>query len=96
MVEKIIGIDGYEIEVPIAAHHIVMRYTDRPGIVAVYGKEFGDAGINIAGMAIARVAEGGQALSILTVDSPVPDSLLERVRIEIDATLMREIDLIEA
>ena len=95
MVEKIIGLDGYEIEVPIAKHHIVMLYRDRPGIVAVYGKAFGEAGINIAGMQIARSERGGQALSILTVDSPVPDELIERVRDEIEAEVMREIDLIE-
>jgi len=95
MVEKLIGINGYEIEVPIAEHHIVMLYTDRPGIVAVYGRAFGEAGINIAGMAIAREAAGGQALSILTVDSPVPDTLLEELRAAIDADVMREVDVAE-
>lgn len=94
MVEKIIGINDYEIEVPIAEHHIVMQYTDRPGIVAVYGKEFGDAGINIAGMQIARRQKGGPALSVLTVDSPVPTDLLDRVRAEIDADVMHEIDVV--
>ena len=95
MVPKIVGINGYEIEVPIAEHHIVMLYRDRPGIVALYGTAFGEAGINIAGMAIAREEEGGQALSILTVDSPVPDELLERLRVAIDAEVMREVDVAE-
>jgi D-3-phosphoglycerate dehydrogenase len=95
MVEKIIGLNGYDIEVPVADHHIAMFYTDRPGIVAIYGKEFGEAGINIAGMQIARRAAGGQALSIITVDSPVPEELLEKIRAEIDADLVREIDIIE-
>ena len=57
-----------------------MEYTDRPGIVAVYGQEFGEAGINIAGMQIARREAGGAALSVLTVDSPVPTDVLDRVR----------------
>jgi D-3-phosphoglycerate dehydrogenase len=96
MVEKIIGLNGYDIEVPIAEHHIVMLYTDRPGIVATYGKEFGDAGINIAGMQIARRSAGGQALSVITVDSKVPDEVLERVRTAIDADEIREIDIVEA
>jgi len=96
MTEKIIGLNGYDIEVPIAEHHIVMFYTDRPGIVAVYGKEFGEAGINIAGMQIARRSAGGQALSIITVDSPVPDDVLERVRTAIEADEVREIDIVEA
>jgi D-3-phosphoglycerate dehydrogenase len=91
--EKIVGINGYDVEVPIAEHLIVLIYDDRPGIVAVYGRKFGDAGINIAGMQIARTAAGGKALSVLTVDSPVPDEILEAVRTEIDADLMHEIDI---
>jgi D-3-phosphoglycerate dehydrogenase len=91
--EKLVEINGYDVEVPIAEHLIVMVYKDRPGIVAIYGKEFGEASINIAGMQIARTKAGGQALSVLTVDSPVPDALLEKVRVAIDATLLREIDI---
>jgi D-3-phosphoglycerate dehydrogenase len=93
--EKIVEINGYDVEVPFAKHLIVMIYTDRPGIVAVYGKEFGDASINIAGMQIARHEAGGQALSVLTVDSPAPDELLETVRVAIDADVLREIDITE-
>lgn len=95
-IEKLVGINGYEIEVPIADHHVVMIYTDRPGIVAVYGSEFGEAGINIAGMQIARREAGGQALSVLTVDSPVPSDVIERVREAIDADIMVEIDITES
>lgn len=93
--EKLVEINGYDVEVPFAEHHIVMVYTDRPGIVAVYGKEFGEAGINIAGMQIARTEAGGTALSVLTIDSPAPDALLESVRTAIDAQLLREIDITE-
>ena len=92
--QKIVEINGYDVEVPIAEHLIVMIYTDRPGIVAIYGKEFGEANINIAGMQIARQGKGEQALSVLTVDSPVPDELLDRIRTAIDADLLREIDIV--
>ena len=78
-----------------AEHFIVMLYTDRPGIVAVYGKEFGDANINIAGMQIARQTRGGTAMSILTVDSRVPDEVLEKVAREIDASVMKAIEVVE-
>ncbi|MDH6409422.1 D-3-phosphoglycerate dehydrogenase [Aurantimicrobium minutum] len=94
-VEKIVEINGYEVDVPIDDHLIVMQYIDRPGIVAVYGKEFGDAKINIAGMQIARQNLGGKALSVLTVDSPVPAALLEKVRKAIDADVMLEVDITE-
>jgi D-3-phosphoglycerate dehydrogenase len=93
--QKIVEINGYDVEVPIAAHLIVMIYQDRPGIVAVYGKEFGEAQINIAGMQIARESRGGPALSVLTVDSPTPPELLDKVRAAISADLMREIEISE-
>jgi D-3-phosphoglycerate dehydrogenase len=70
-----------------------MLYTDRPGIVAVYGKEFGEAQVNIAGMQIARHEAGGKALSVLTVDSPVPDGLLDALRVSIEADVMVEVDI---
>ncbi|MFZ7088992.1 phosphoglycerate dehydrogenase [Curtobacterium sp. RRHDQ10] len=92
-IEKIVEINGYDVEVPLGRHHVVMVYTDRPGIVAVYGKEFGDAGINIAAMQIARREAGGQALSVLTIDSPAPSGLLETVRDAIAAESLREIDI---
>jgi len=95
-VEKLVGINDYAIELPIEKHHIVMLYTDRPGIVAVYGQKFGEAGINIAGMQIARSEAGGQALSVLTVDSPVDDALLDEVRQAIDAEVFRQIEITES
>jgi len=90
-----VGINGYDLEVPLASHHIVMTYEDRPGIVALYGKAFGDASINTAGMQIARDKVGGQALSVLTVDSRVSDELLRDLATQIDATSMFPIDLLE-
>lgn len=95
-IEKLVGINEYAIELPIEKHHVVMVYTDRPGIVAVYGQKFGEAGINIAGMQIARRAAGGQALSVLTVDSPVPDELLDQVSSDIHADLFRQIEITES
>jgi len=95
-IEKIVEINGYDVEVPVAQHLIVMVYDDRPGIVAVYGREFGESSINIAGMQIARTSAGGKALSVLTVDSRVPEGLLEKVRVAIDADLMQEIDITES
>ena len=43
----------------------------------------------------ARDKRGGSALSILTVDSRVPDAVLAKVATEIDATMMKAIEVVE-
>lgn len=95
MVPKVVGINGYEVEVPIERHHVIMRYADRPGIVAIYGQKLGEVGINIAGLQVARPDASGRALSVLTVDSPVPDHLLDEMREAVAADLFRQIELTE-
>jgi D-3-phosphoglycerate dehydrogenase len=95
MVPKVVSINGYDIEVPIEKHHLVMRYADRPGIVAIYGQKLGEAGINIAGLQVAAPDATGRALSVLTVDSPVPDDILGAMREAVGADLFRQIDIVE-
>lgn len=94
-IEKLVGINGYAVELPIETYHVVIVYKDRPGIVAVYGKLLGEAGINIANMQIARQEAGGSALSVLTVDSPVPEDLLAQVAKSIAADVIRQIEIEE-
>lgn len=91
--QKIVAINGYDVELAIAEHLVLMVYTDRPGIVAIYGKAFADAGVNIAAMQIARQQKGGRALSVITVDSKVDDAVLEQVRVAIEADVLRAIDV---
>ena len=95
MVPKIVAINGYDIEVPIAGHHVVMRYQDRPGIVAIYARKLGDAGINIEGLQVAHPDATGRALSVLTVDAAVPDELLDQMREAVGADLFRQIEIVE-
>jgi D-3-phosphoglycerate dehydrogenase len=91
--QKIVAINGYEVELAMAEHMVLMVYGDRPGIVAIYGKAFAEAGINIAAMQIARQQKGGKALSVITVDSPVEAAVLEQVRVAIEAEQMTAINV---
>jgi D-3-phosphoglycerate dehydrogenase len=93
--QKVVSINGYDVELAMADNFVVMVYQDRPGIVAIYGKAFAEAGINIAAMAIARQQKGGKALSVITVDSPISHQLLETLRTEIQADLMRSVSITE-
>lgn len=94
-IEKIVEIGGYEIEVPIPNHLIVFSYEDRPGIVAKYGALLGDAGINIAGLQIARDEKRGTALSVLSVDSQVSEELATELQQQLQAETVRLIDIVD-
>ncbi|WP_285725170.1 phosphoglycerate dehydrogenase [Psychromicrobium xiongbiense] len=92
-IEKLVSVNGYDIEIPISNHLVVLVYQDRPGVVGTLGGILGQNGINIAGMQVSRLADGGQALCLLTVDSSVPQTVLDQVREAIEATTAREVDL---
>ena len=91
--EKIIGINGYDVELAFAENLVLMVYADRPGIVAVYGKAFADAKVNIAAMQIARQQKGGKALSVITVDSPIDQKVLDKLKGDIEASVMKAITI---
>lgn len=95
LTQKIVNINGYDVEVPMDDNFVVMVYDDRPGIVAIYGSAFAEAEVNIAAMQIARKSEGGKALSVVTVDSPVSAEILEDIQSKIKADYVRAITLTE-
>jgi len=93
--QKIVNINGYDVEVPMDDNLVVMVYDDRPGIVAIYGSAFAEAEVNIAAMQIARKSEGGKALSVITVDSPVSPEILDQIQSKTQADYVRAVTLTE-
>jgi D-3-phosphoglycerate dehydrogenase len=94
-VEKLVEIDGFDIDVVLSEHMAVFRYVDRPGIVGTVGRILGEASVNIAGMQVSRDSKGGQALVAMTVDSAIPHQVLEEIVTAIGAESARQVDLTE-
>ena len=92
-VEKVVEIDGFDVEVALSDHMAVIRYEDRPGIVGSVGRILGEAGVNIAGMQVSRDTRGGHALVAMTLDGAIPAAVLEELLHEIGASSGRQIDL---
>jgi D-3-phosphoglycerate dehydrogenase len=92
-VEKLVGVDGLDLETPLADHMLVLRYIDRPGVVGAVGGLLGTAGVNIAAMQVARAAEGGEAVGVLTLDQTVPVPVLEELVKEVGASAGRLVEL---
>jgi D-3-phosphoglycerate dehydrogenase len=92
-IQKIVGVGEYDVDLVLADHMAFLRYTDRPGVVGAIGRILGEAGINIAGMQVARATAGGEALVALTIDSAVPAPVLVEIADEIGATSARAVNL---
>jgi D-3-phosphoglycerate dehydrogenase / 2-oxoglutarate reductase len=91
--QKLVGIGEHTVDLAVAEHMVFLRYTDRPGVVGALGRILGEAGINIAGMQVARAEEGGEALIALTVDDAIPVPVLTEIAQEIGASSARAVNL---
>jgi len=91
--ERLVEVDGYDLDIEPTEHLAFFRYEDRPGMVGTVGGILGAADVNIAGMQVARRTKGGHALVALSVDSAIPAGVLEEIRAAIDAESVRAVDL---
>ena len=92
-IERITAIDGFDLDLPPADHLLFLRYGDRPGVVGKVGNALGLANINIASMQVARNSAGGEALMALTVDSGIPKDVVNQIKAETGANLVRTVSL---
>jgi D-3-phosphoglycerate dehydrogenase / 2-oxoglutarate reductase len=91
--ERLVEVNGYDVDLEPSAHLAFFTYEDRPGMVGAVGRILGDAQINIGGMQVARDRAGGSALVALTVDSAIPGSVLDDIAAEMRADLARSVDV---
>ncbi len=77
---RIVRVNGCNVEALPHGHILVLFNEDRPGIIGFIGQVLGDAKINIAGMNLTRQKNDDQAVSLINVDSCIPDQTLEKLR----------------
>jgi D-3-phosphoglycerate dehydrogenase len=75
---RVLSIDEYRMEIVPERTMAIIFNEDQPGVIGLVGKKFGDAGINIADMALSR--RGKQALMVLKLDTPMPEALRAELR----------------
>ncbi|MGH3385293.1 MAG: phosphoglycerate dehydrogenase [Nocardioidaceae bacterium] len=91
--ERLVEVDGFDIEIDPTDHVAFLRYADRPGMVGTVGNILGEADVNIAGMQVSRDRKGGHALVAMTVDSAIPPPVLDEIATAISAESVRTVDL---
>jgi D-3-phosphoglycerate dehydrogenase len=77
---RVVDIDGFRLEAELDGYMLVFSNLDVPGVIGKIGTLLGRNGVNIAGMQLGREKRGGRAVSIVSVDDPIPGPVVEEIR----------------
>jgi len=77
---RIVKIDDYYLELYPVGEMVFIRNWDKPGLIGSLGTLMGQHQINIAAMTFGRDKPGGQAISVLNVDSQVGADIQEKIK----------------
>ena len=90
---RIVRVFSLPVEIVPSGVVFMMNNLDRPGIVGYIGSLMGKHGVNIASMSLSRDAAGGQAFTVLNLDSVPPQALLEELAKDQDISNVRVVKL---
>jgi D-3-phosphoglycerate dehydrogenase len=77
---RLVEIFGISIEADLAGDMLYIVNSDAPGFIGSIGTLLGKAGINIGTFHLGRREAGGEAVLLLSVDSPVTEAVLAEAR----------------
>jgi D-3-phosphoglycerate dehydrogenase len=90
---RIVGLRDYAMDFLPEPHMLLLSYVDRPGMIGKIGTVLGQHDINIAFMSLGRREKKGEAMVVLSVDSPVPAPVVEELRKATEATFIQALHL---
>jgi D-3-phosphoglycerate dehydrogenase len=85
--------DGYRFEVEPEGHLIIYSNVDKPGILARVGGILARYEVNIAGVSLGRSEEGGIALTLMNLDSGIPEEAMAELSGVEEATELKLVKL---
>jgi D-3-phosphoglycerate dehydrogenase len=72
---RLVELFGIKVEADLAGQMIYIVNEDAPGFIGRLGTTLGQAGVNIGTFHLGRRSAGGEAVLLLSLDSPVPEPL---------------------
>ncbi len=76
---RLVEMFGISIEADLEGRMLYVSNMDMPGFIGSVGALLGEAEINIGTFHLGRREAGGEAILLLSVDSPVPAELIEKI-----------------
>ncbi len=76
---RIIQVRNINMDFEVTPHMMFVRNEDKPGFIGAFGQLMGDEGVNIATFNLGREKPGGDAITVVALDAPVGDHVVEKV-----------------
>ena len=76
---RMVRIDRFEVNAKLEGNMLFCCNRDVPGVVGWMGSLLARNNINISDMALGRESQGGQAIMVINLDTPVPENVLRQV-----------------
>lgn len=77
-------------------HMLVISYPDKPGLIGKIGTILGAAGVNIGSMNLGRRSKAGEAMVVLSLDTPVSEVLVAQLAESVEARFIKAVRMAEA
>ncbi|MGB3457414.1 MAG: phosphoglycerate dehydrogenase [Litorimonas sp.] len=77
---RIVRLFGVPMDAAFEPSMIYVRNDDKPGFIGEVGRILGEAKVNIANFHLGRMAEGGEAVCLISVDGMVSDETVEAIK----------------
>jgi len=77
---RVVKIDHYVVEAIPYGYLLVIKNHDKPGLIGNLGTLLGKSDINIAGMTNGRDKPGGEAITVVNVDSEIAADVVNKVK----------------
>ncbi|MES2493555.1 MAG: phosphoglycerate dehydrogenase [Pseudomonadota bacterium] len=75
---RLVELLGIKVEAELAGHMLYVVNEDAPGFIGRIGTLLGENAINIGTFNLGRRSAGGEAVLLLSLDSPIPDAVLDQ------------------
>jgi D-3-phosphoglycerate dehydrogenase len=94
-VQKIVQINGRNLDLRAEGVNLIINYTDQPGALGKIGTLLGSAGVSILAAQLSQDADGEGATVMLRLDQQVPPDVLDAIGTDVGAVTLELVELSE-
>jgi D-3-phosphoglycerate dehydrogenase len=92
-IPKIVKMRDFLTDFTPEGHMLAISYADQPGLIGKIGTILGQANINIGSMNLGRRAKAGEAMVVLSIDTPADQATIDTLAKAVDAHFIKAIQM---